>query len=112
MTAASKHKRALGGQSDHPLQREARHWRDSLLRYDIIIDGEAVGRIGAGEEQLVTATHGEHELWLRISWCRSQRLSLQLRDDTVVEVGCRPGTALAVWAITFGRDRYIDLHLA
>jgi len=94
--------------------RIARHhaWADSIRWYKVIVDGDHVGDVGDDSAVEVLASPGRHELYLKIAWCRSPVVQLELRpgETTRVECASAVGPLNGLWLITFGRHRYIDLH--
>lgn len=54
---------------------------------------------------------GSHSLFLKIDWCRSNKVSFELQDGETLEFKCgglsKLKFFLALWYITFGRSRYL-----
>ena len=62
-------------------------WADRLRRYKILLDGTEVGTIKNGQELLLNAQAGEHELFLKIDWMRSNKVVFE-SGESVVEFEC------------------------
>jgi hypothetical protein len=93
------------------LRREGDHYRDRLRAYRIYLDDRPAGRIHPEETVCLDVPPGSHDIELRISWCRSPRLTIDVADDDVAALRCRPDTTLpALAAITIGRHRYVALE--
>ena len=87
-----------------------RAWADLFRSYQIFLDAELVGTIRQGKSCSFEVHPGHHELFLTIDWCSSQRLSMDLAPGEKVKVVCQGKNALfALYNVTFGADRYINL---
>ena len=92
---------------------------DRRRAYRIFIDGRKSGTIKPGESKTIEASPGHHELQLRLDWCSSEKVAINLGDDEEAKFLCRPritenGVNLKVgvqglFRTTFGRKGYIDL---
>ena len=92
-------------------------YADMLRRYRLYIDGRRVGTIKRSEELAFELPAGEHEIVARIDWCRSNFLSVTIREGatTEIEVGAtaRGARMLGAWYyITFGRAEYLYLKMS
>jgi hypothetical protein len=77
------------------VQRETRPRVDRLKRYRVIVDGEMVGRLRRGETGSYVTSAGEHEVWIRIDWCRSPVVKLALREGDSVRLECAGSRSIA-----------------
>jgi hypothetical protein len=93
------------------VQRDFIGLRDHLRSYQVVIDEEVVGQLGAGESQAFEVDPGPHELFLKVDWCRSEKLTIALKPEQTVAFRCAPnGNPLTeFYWISFGRHRYIKL---
>ncbi len=93
------------------LQRDLSGLKDHLRSYQVVIDEEVVGLLGAGESQAFEVDPGSHELFLKIDWCRREKLTIALEAGQTVAFRCAPnGIPLTeFYWISFGRHRYIKL---
>jgi hypothetical protein len=77
------------------LTREPKAWRDSLRSYGLIVDGERVAKIRQGQRIEHPLPPGEHEVYMKISWCQSPVLRLQAAPGEVISLHCAPGGSTA-----------------
>jgi len=62
--------------------------RDRRVAYKIFIDGTYCGLIRENETKGFEAKEGTHTVWAKIDWCRSNKLSVDIKDSVVeLEVG-------------------------
>lgn len=96
------------------VRRASNWWADSLRAYEVVIDGCVAGRIRQGESHDFEVAAGSHEIFLKISWCRSEKLVLDLAAGQEAVVDCSARRLITgFYAITFGRSRYIKVtHVA
>jgi hypothetical protein len=100
------------------ITRDAPLRRDRLRHYRVIIDGEFAGLIGHGNAEAFDVTPGRHIVELKIDWCSSPPLIVDVRREGARLV-CGPNwTAwrslifpLLLWQVTFGRNRWISLAM-
>ena len=64
-------------------------YADAVRQYLVIIDGNEVGHIKQGESfSYADLTSGSHVIWLKIDWCRSNKIEFEyLGDDILFECG-------------------------
>lgn len=95
------------------VRRDPTIWRDRLRSYKLVVDGRTIASVRSGEEKTVSVESGEHRVWMKISWCRSPILNVNLASGQRAKMACEPGGALpfALLYITVLRDRYINLRL-
>ncbi len=86
---------------------------NALRPYRVVLDGDEVGEVGDGSTVELSVSPGRHEVYLKIDWCRSPVLAVNVRTDDHLEFECHPAaTFLSLLPmITLGRKRYIDLRL-
>lgn len=84
---------------------------DHLRAYEVVIDGAVVGRLAPGDSCAFSVAPGHHEIFMKIDWCRSEKVNLQLAAGEIAEFRCapRPNLITGFYWITFGRHRYIVL---
>ncbi|MGW0230875.1 hypothetical protein ACWDWO_21390 [Actinopolymorpha singaporensis] len=70
--------------------REPAKWRDKWRAYRILVDGVQVGRVRRGESTTVTLTPGTHHVRLRIDWCTSPEVSVDITAGEQSELECGP----------------------
>ena len=88
-----------------------RAYMSSFSSYKIYIDGIYRGKIEDGETEEFEVSNGKHIVYVKISWCRSNKLCITV-NDSVVEL--EVGTSLTGWRIllirlyvTFWRYKYL-----
>ena len=85
-------------------------WVYMLRRFDIIIDGQKVGSVANGREEIICVTPGQHKAELRASWIiksKSQTLQIKPNETWVLECGC----PLSVWQFMLPSVIFIMLGL-
>jgi hypothetical protein len=92
--------------------RPAEGFRDLVRAYQIRVDGRRVGHVKRGQQQVIELSPGEHEVRMHLDWCSSPALRVHIADGEVVTLRTQPNLdgSPALWAITFGRARYITLE--
>ncbi len=94
-------RRVSSGQSKH------------LNPFEIAIDDEIVLRLGPGESESFEIAPGPHEISAKIYWCRSERVSINLREGERLIFSCETRSRNFVtdgyWA-SFGYRRYLRLR--
>lgn len=75
--------------------------RDNLLdterNYKIIIDGQVYGKIKCGETKRIDIPTGKHIIYLKLDWCKSNKINFEILDDENIEFKC--GSSLNGWRI-------------
>jgi hypothetical protein len=93
------------------VHRASGHYRDGLRPYRILIDGERAGSVKAGGTASVKVAPGRHEVELRIAWCHSPAIAVDVADRATVSLRCCPNEERgALAAITAGWRHYIALE--
>ena len=87
---------------------------DLFRRYRVLIDGNEVGRIGRGERQAFEVDPGPHQVRLKIDWCWSEPVDLQVAEGDEVALVCEPNANVItfIYYATGAYDRYIKLSPA
>lgn len=97
--------------ADLSIERDSRGWVDRYRSYKIVVNGDEVGSLKAGEEKVIGVDAGSAEVYLKIDWCRSRKILLDLDAESKVQLSCRPRTVLtAFYGVTFGRNDYIQIE--
>jgi hypothetical protein len=93
------------------LSRAPGGWRDRLRSYVVMVDDSEVGKVKPGERLEIPITAGRHQVFLKISWCRSPTLEVEVGPDDVIEMSCAPGgpPSTALGDVLGDRDAYISL---
>jgi len=98
-TAVIEVQREIGGLSDH------------LRSYEVVVDGDAVGRLRPGDSATFDIAEGSHEIFLKIDWCRSEKIDFRVGGGETMRFRCsnRANVLTGFYWVTFGRHRYIEL---
>ena len=83
-------------------------------KYKIFIDGNKRADISTMENCTFQVDPGHHEIIIKVDWCSSPSLSINIRAGEEIKVICR-GDVRPLWpwyAITFGRHQCIQLYEA
>jgi hypothetical protein len=86
-------------------------WQDRFVAYKLLIDGTVAGSVREGASVKVAVDPGHHQVWMRIGWCRSRKLDVEVKDGGGVRLVCR-GSApplLVLLYISVRRTSWIDL---
>lgn len=88
-------------------------WTDRARAYKVVVDGKVIGKIHNGEEASFETTPGQHELVLKIDWCKSNYINFEAGNE-ITQFEC--GSNLRGWKIflsliyiTFLKNQYIYL---
>jgi hypothetical protein len=95
------------------VERDDQPFRDRLRSYEIVLDGETVGRVKRGETVDVVADAGHHELHLTIDWARSPSVEFDLAEGQECLIRCWSNVSprRARYFMTQGRDEWIGLEM-
>ncbi|MBK3563912.1 MULTISPECIES: hypothetical protein [unclassified Streptomyces] len=104
--------RAVTAHGTVVLSRERGGYRDMLRGYDVLIDDTRVGSIRRGKTVRFEVPPGEHRLQLKIAWCSSRPLTVQVVEGGTVSFVCAPGGGASegITAVTVNKDDYITLR--
>lgn len=96
------------------VQRVSGGYTEHLNPFEVVIDDEVVGLLGPGESCAFEVTSGSYEIVVRIYWCESNRMQVQVGEDDRLSFRCETRANLLTdgyWA-TLGRRRYLRLFQA
>lgn len=90
---------------------------DKIRAYKIVLDGDVVGKIMEGEHIEIDVAPGNHQVYLKIDWCKSNTVEFEV-SETMLDFEC--GSSLRgerFWLpfieliyITFKRNQYLWLR--
>jgi hypothetical protein len=92
------------------ISRDRKMWRDRLRAYRVLIDRDEVGRLRSGETGRYQVVAGRHQVELRIDWASSPMVKVDVGDNEVASLRCRPSGGLALLSL-FRPHEYIRLEL-
>lgn len=65
-----------------------RVYADILRKYEVAVDGKTIGTLRRGETKEFNLKDGDHKLWLKIDWCRSNKVLFSIHGgETICFVG-------------------------
>ena len=93
------------------LYRDYGYTADRLRRYKIFIDGKKKGVIEEDGDLEFRVDQGDHEIYLRIDWCRSKKIKFNTNGLSEVRFECRPNSTplTGLFYITLLFSSYIYL---
>jgi hypothetical protein len=88
--------------------------RDRARAYKVMIDGQEAGTIRHGQQESFEVVPGTHEVFLKIDWCRSPKLTVDVAGGQRAKVTCVPSGTIwtAIFAIVFKPTSYIRAEVA
>ena len=91
-------------------------FRDKLRSYKIILDDTYCEDIKIGETKSLELVPGRHTIYLKIDWCRSNKIDFYVSDNETIEFEC--GNSMENWRIlfsfiyiTFLKNKYLWIKL-
>ena len=92
--------------------RRAPAWGDKLRAYRIFVNGEARGTVSENGEARIAVGPGRNVVRMKIDWCWSPAVDLDVEAGTVRTLECGPNAhpLLALVYITFLKNRYLWLR--
>ena len=87
-------------------------WADKLRKYRIVVDGAVCGTVTDGAVARVAVHPGRHVVRLKIAWCWSAPVEVDVARGAERVLECAPATSSFLWLLyaTFWRNRYISLR--
>lgn len=87
-------------------------YRDKLRSYKIIIDGNYCDEIKCGEIKNINLAPGNHTIYLKIDWCRSNKIDFTVLENETVEFECgnpidKRRILSSIIYITFLKNKYL-----
>ncbi len=87
---------------------------DRYRDYRVVLDGIEIGRISDGQAESFKIAPGQHTLVLKIDWCRSNRLVVDIAASETWTVSCGSSiqgdrAILAVFYVFFAWHKYLWL---
>jgi hypothetical protein len=89
-------------------------WRDRARPYKVIIDGQRVGGVGHGQQESFEVVPGTHEVFLKLDWCRSPKLTVDVAGGQRAKVTCEAGGNfwMTFFDVLFRPTKYIRADIA
>lgn len=95
------------------VRRCAAKWQDRMRDYRVLVDGSERGRVGNGGEIRVLVEPGRHRVQVKIDWCGSPAVDVDVEEGVAQVLECGPNaTQLTLMYYVFLRPgRYLTLQL-
>jgi len=61
-------------------------WYGGVRDYKIFLDNEKIGEVGRGDTKEFTIPDGEHQLFAKLDWFETKKISLNLEKNEVKEI--------------------------
>jgi hypothetical protein len=91
------------------ITRKRSQWKDRLRAYEVLVDGNEVGRLGNGECRDFELEPGHHTVRLKIDWTGSPERSFSVSAGETVGLHVRATAVVALWRV-LSRERYLSLE--
>lgn len=82
---------------------------DKRRSYTVILDNNYLGKIDHGETTSYEVSQGKHTIYLKIDWCRSNKIDFYILEKQSIEFDC--GNCIKGWIIliyiTFLKNKYL-----
>ena len=94
------------------VRRRAAWYQDRMRDYIVLVDGSERGRVGNDAEVRVHVERGRHKVQLKIDWCSSPAVEVDVADGAAQVLDCGPNaTPLTLMYYVFLRvGRYLKLQ--
>jgi len=89
-------------------------YADRLRAYEVVLDGNVVGKVRNGQQVEINVSQGKHVLFLKIDWCQSNAVEFESNGSSNVEFDCGSNLRglkifLSIVYATILRSKYIWL---
>ncbi|WP_116115033.1 hypothetical protein [Austwickia chelonae] len=91
------------------ISRPKNQWSNRFRKFDLWLNGECVGKIGAGKSVELTVPSGGFRLCAKIDWCGSPEILGEVEDGAVKKFEVKNGRTL-IALFTGKNDKYLDLR--
>jgi hypothetical protein len=94
------------------VRREKSNMQDLLRDYAVLVDGKVVAHVSNGAETEFDVEPGKHTVQMKIDWCRSLALDVDVDSGKTVTLLCGPNVSilLGLLYITVWRNKYMWLR--
>ena len=91
-------------------------YADRVRDYKVVCNSETIGTISNGETKVFEIPEGQHELYLKIDWCSSNKVNFELNKEDQIKISGGSSLKgmkifLAVVYILFKKDEYLWLRV-
>ena len=74
-------------------------FKDKVRSYKVIVGDEFIGELKSGETKDFEVADGVHTIFLKIDWCRSNKINLNFTNNEIIEFDC--GNSMKGWRVFF-----------
>ena len=94
------------------VRRRAAWWQDRMREYIVLVDGSECGRVGNDGEVRVHVEPGRYRVQLKIDWCGSPAVHVDVPDGAAQVLDCGPNATplTAFFYVIFRPGRYLTLR--
>jgi len=94
------------------VRRRAAWYQDRMRDYIVLVDGSERGRVGNDAEVPVHVERGRHKVQLKIDWCSSPAVEVDVADGAAQVLDCGPNATplTALFYVIFRPGRYLSLQ--
>jgi hypothetical protein len=94
------------------VRRRAAVWQDRLRDYIVLVDGSERARVGNGSEVRVHVEPGRHRVQLKIDWCGSPAVDVDVPEGGAQVLDCGPNAnpLTGIFFIIFRAGHYLNLR--
>lgn len=88
-----------------------RTWQGFFSSYDIIVDGQALGRLARSSELTVNLPPGPHTCQVKVSWTGSPIAEVQVRAGHSTRVNILPDDQGSLYDRALSEDGFLRLEV-
>ncbi|PQO94040.1 hypothetical protein C5614_22205 [Massilia phosphatilytica] len=94
------------------VRRRAAWWQDRMRDYIVLVDGSECGRVGNDAEVRVHVAPGRHRVQLKIDWCGSPAVDVDVPEGATQVLDCGPNAMplTAIFYVIFRTGHYLTLQ--
>ncbi|SHK10307.1 hypothetical protein SAMN02745163_03232 [Clostridium cavendishii DSM 21758] len=61
---------------------------DRLRKYKIMLDDTCIGTICSDEKMSFEIPEGNHTIYMKIDWCRSNKINFYMKENSTIKFEC------------------------
>jgi hypothetical protein len=94
------------------VRRRAAWYQDRMRDYIVLVDGSERGRVGNDAEVRVDVAPGRHRVQLKIDWCGSPAIDVDVAEGAAQVLDCGPNATplTAFFYVIFRTGHYLTLQ--
>ncbi|MBU3107729.1 hypothetical protein [Clostridium gasigenes] len=63
-------------------------YTNNMRNYEIYVDGQKINTISDSEKKTIEVSKGNHEIYMKIDWCKSKKLNINFTEEQEVKLKC------------------------